>query len=164
MLDEVPRGDARVELVGREEVIIDAVDLARPRGAGRGRHGQLEAGHPLEQSADQRALPDAGGAGDHEDLGAACHRREPARGDARTQRRRMSATSSRRWRSDKPPTVLLGEILHCPRILLTFTRPYLGTASRRSNTLAVSRYVGGASRSSSMGWRPALRSRLSWAR
>jgi hypothetical protein len=24
----------------------------------------------------------------------------------------MSATSSRRWRSDRPPTVLLGEILH----------------------------------------------------
>src|SRR3979409_34421 len=39
--------------------------------------------------------------------------------------------------------VLLGEIRHCVRTLLAFTRPYLGTASSMSNTLAVSTYSGG---------------------
>ena len=59
-----------------------------------------------------------------------------------TQRRRIRSTSSPRCRSESPPIVLLGEIRHCERILLTFTRPYFGTASRRSKTLAVSRYSG----------------------
>src|ERR1700756_2389375 len=60
--------------------------------------------------------------------------------------------------------VLLGAILQCARILLTFTRPYLGTASSMSNTLAVSTYSGGSSSSEWIERRPAFRSRLSWAR
>src|SRR2546421_9617283 len=60
--------------------------------------------------------------------------------------------------------VLLGEIRHCVRMRFTFTRPYFGTASRRSKTLAVCRYSGG-SRSRPWIWvRPALRSRLRLAR
>src|SRR5215216_7877943 len=60
--------------------------------------------------------------------------------------------------------VLLGEMRHCVRIRFTFTRPYLGTARSRSNTLAVASHSGG-SRSSPWIWvRPALRSRLSRAR
>ena len=47
-------------------------------------------------------------------------------------------TSSPRCRSDSPPIVFDGEILHWLRILLVFTRPYLGTASSMSKTLAVS--------------------------
>src|SRR5271165_7211197 len=50
------------------------------------------------------------------------------------------------------------------RILLTFTRPYLGTASSMSNTLAVSTYSGGSSSSEWIERRPAFRSRLSSAR
>src|SRR4051794_31767412 len=50
------------------------------------------------------------------------------------------------------------------RILLTFTRPYLGTASSMSNTLAVSTYSGGCNSSEGIDRRPAFRSRLSWAR
>ena len=53
-----------------------------------------------------------------------------------------SVTSSPRWRSDRPPSVLLGEIRHWERILLTFTRPYFGTASSRSKTFAVSQVIG----------------------
>ena len=45
--------------------------------------------------------------------------------------------SSRRWRSESPPMVLLGEIRHCARILLTLTWPYFGTASSMSETFAV---------------------------
>src|SRR3954447_17450967 len=53
---------------------------------------------------------------------------------------------------------------HCVRMRFTFTRPYLGTARRRSKTLAVCRYSGG-SRSSPWIWvRPAFRSRFSRAR
>src|SRR4051812_18659237 len=60
--------------------------------------------------------------------------------------------------------VLLGEIRHCVRIRLTFTRPYFGTASRRSKTLAVCRYSGGSSSSPWIWVRPALRSLLRLAR
>ena len=54
-------------------------------------------------------------------------------------------------------------ILHCLRIRFVLTRPYLGTASSMSKTLAVNRYSGGASRTSVIVVRPALRSRFSWA-
>src|SRR3954451_19341533 len=60
--------------------------------------------------------------------------------------------------------VLLGEMRQDCRTLLTFTRPYLGTASSMSKTLAVSTYSGGSSRRSWMVTRPPLRSRLSVAR
>src|SRR3954465_12967794 len=73
-------------------------------------------------------------------------------------------TSSVRWRCERPPIVLLGEIRHWTRTLLTFTRPYFGTASSMSKTLAVSTYSGGSSSRSWMLRRPAFRSRLSWAR
>ena len=56
-------------------------------------------------------------------------------------------TSSERWRSERPPIVLLGAIRQWTRILLTFTRPYFGTASSMSKTLAVSTYSGGSSSS-----------------
>ena len=132
VLDELAVGDAAIELVGTEKVIVDAVGLPRPRSARRRRHREAQLGHALEQPANERPLADAGRTGDHEDSG---HRRR----DAVAQRRRSSATSSPRWRSESPPRVLLGEILHWDRILLTLTRPYLGTASSRSNTLAVCR-------------------------
>ena len=79
MLDEVAAGDMGLELLGGQEVVVDAVALAGPRPAGGRRDRQLEAGDALEQPTDQRALPHAGRTGDHEDL---AHRREPARGDA----------------------------------------------------------------------------------
>src|SRR3954454_7263284 len=60
--------------------------------------------------------------------------------------------------------VLLGEIRHCVRMRLTFTRPYFGTARRRSKTFAVSRYSGGSRSSPWICVRPALRSRLRVAR
>src|SRR3954462_11713113 len=60
--------------------------------------------------------------------------------------------------------VLDGETRQTWRTLLTFTRPYLGTASSMSKTLAVSMYSGGSSSSTWMLARPAFRSRLSAAR
>jgi hypothetical protein len=60
--------------------------------------------------------------------------------------------------------VLLGEMRHWTRTLLTFTRPYFGTASSMSKTFAVSTNSGGSSSRSWMLERPALRSRLSCAR
>src|SRR5207237_2583167 len=60
--------------------------------------------------------------------------------------------------------VLLGEIRHCVRIRFTFTRPYFGTARRRSKTLAVCRYSGGSSSNPWIWVRPALRSLLRLAR
>src|SRR5471030_1516587 len=72
--------------------------------------------------------------------------------------------SSERWRSERPPIVLLGAMRQWTRILLTLTRPYLGTASSMSKTLAVSTYSGGSRRSWWIERRPDLRSRLSCAR
>src|SRR6185436_4199344 len=57
-----------------------------------------------------------------------------------------------------------GEIRHVCRTLLTLTRPYFGTASIMSNTLAVSTQSGGCRSTSWIEARPALRSRLSCAR
>ena len=59
-----------------------------------------------------------------------------------------SETNSVRWRSERPPIVFDGEILHWFRIRLVFTRPYLGTARSMSKTLAVITYSGGSSRTS----------------
>ena len=56
--------------------------------------------------------------------------------------------------------VLLGEMRQWVRMRFTFTRPYFGTASSRSKTLAVSRYSGGSSSSPWICARPALRSRF----
>src|SRR6202789_3064337 len=60
--------------------------------------------------------------------------------------------------------VLLGAMRQWARILLTLTRPYLGTASSMSKTLAVSTYSGGSSSSEWIERRQDLRSRFSWAR
>src|SRR3712207_672450 len=78
--------------------------------------------------------------------------------------RRSIETSSVRWRCERPPMVLLGEMRHWTSTLLTFTRPYFGTARSMSNTFAVETYSGGSSSRSWMLTRPALRSRLSCAR
>ena len=73
-------------------------------------------------------------------------------------------TSSARWRCDRPPIVFDGEIRQSCRTLLTFTRPYFGTARSMSKTFAVSTNSGGSSSSEWMLARPALRSRFSAAR
>src|SRR5690242_5362165 len=57
---------------------------------------------------------------------------------------RSCATSSARWRSESPPIVFEGEILHWLRIRLVLTRPYLGTAISMSMTFAVWTYSGGS--------------------
>src|SRR4051794_27670765 len=160
VLDEVPRVHARVELLRGQEVVVDPVLLPRarrPRGRG---DRQLELGHAREEVRDQRALAHAGRPGDDEDAGAVtasgsgpAHLRLQARArpapasrpnapsgirPAVGYRRRSRSTSSVRWRCESPPMVLLGEMRHTLRILFTFTRPYFGTASSMSNTLAVS--------------------------
>jgi hypothetical protein len=47
VLDEVPGLDALLELVVVQKVVVDAVVLARPRAACRGRHREIELGDPL---------------------------------------------------------------------------------------------------------------------
>ena len=74
------------------------------------------------------------------------------------------ATSSVRWRSERPPIVFEGEIRHWLSIRLVFTRPYLGTARSMSKTFAVITYSGGSSRIAWMLARLAFRSFFSLAR
>jgi hypothetical protein len=124
VLEEGPLLDAAVELRVGEKPVVASVDLAAARLAGRGRDRQLEAGEALLERADQGPLADAGGTGDDEDVGA-----------LGVYRRRLE-TSSWRWRSERPPKVLLGEMRHCVSRRFTFTRPYFGTASNSSETLA----------------------------
>ena len=57
---------------------------------------------------------------------------------------RSCATSSARWRSERPPIVFDGEIRHWLRIRFVFTRPYFGTAISMSITFAVCTYSGGS--------------------
>ena len=52
-------------------------------------------------------------------------------------------SSSARWRSDSPPTVLLGLTRHCSMMRADLTRPHLGAAMSTSITLAVNRNSGG---------------------
>src|SRR5436190_13546304 len=73
-------------------------------------------------------------------------------------------TSSARCRCDRPPIVLLGEMRHCARILLTLTWPYFGTESSMSETFALRMYSGGESSRTLMLERPARRSFFSCAR
>ena len=54
VLDEVPASTAAVELVGFEEVVVDAVLLAGPGAPRRRRGRQLELGNELAEGADQR--------------------------------------------------------------------------------------------------------------
>src|SRR5262245_54605033 len=77
---------------------------------------------------------------------------------------RSCATSSARWRSERPPFVFDGEIRHCFRIRLVLTRPYLGTAISMSMTFAVWTYSGGSMSSVWILTLLPLRSRFSWAR
>src|SRR5436309_854004 len=53
VLDEVPRLDAALELLVVEEVVVDAVHLARARRARGGRDGELELGAAAAQGADE---------------------------------------------------------------------------------------------------------------
>jgi hypothetical protein len=68
-LDELAGGDALLELLLGEEVVVDALRLPRPRLARGGRDAQGELGQPLAQQPDERALADPRGAGDDEDPG-----------------------------------------------------------------------------------------------
>ena len=160
MLDELAGVHAARELRVVEEVVVDAVALAGARRARRGRDAQLERGQPLAQRPDQRPLAHPRRAGDDEDL------RHGGGGDLRRRRAylRRSETSSVRWRSERPPIVLLGEMRQVCRTLFALTRPYLGPPAA-GRTPSPWRGSPGASRSSpSMDTRPPLRSRLSCAR
>src|SRR5207302_9281994 len=66
VLDERALGHVAVELIAREEVVVDAIALARARRARGRRHGELESVQALHQPADQRPLADPRGARDHE--------------------------------------------------------------------------------------------------
>ena len=133
VLDELAVGDALLELVGAEEVVVDALRLPGP--------GRRASWPRPTGRAPARARAGRGSASPcpTPDGPVITKTLATGRSGAWAQRRRSSATSSPRWRSERPPRVLLGEIRHWPRILLTFTRPYLGTASSRSKTLAVCR-------------------------
>src|ERR1039458_7860043 len=84
--------------------------------------------------------------------------------NARGGYRSKCPASSVRWRSLRPPNVVLGETRQLCRILVAFTAPCLGRASSMSKTFAVSRNGGGSSSSAPIDTLPALRSRLSCAR
>ena len=67
VLEELAGVEPPVELRLGDEVVVDAVDLARPPRARRRRHRQLELGNVPEQPLDQSPLAGARLAGDDED-------------------------------------------------------------------------------------------------
>ena len=109
------------ELFLAEEVVLAPFGLALATRPCRRRDGQLEVGAALEQSLDERALSGPRRTGDDEEL-----------------QRRRRPTSSARWRSERPPTVLDWLIRHWFRKRAALTRPNFGTAMSMSKTLAVS--------------------------
>jgi hypothetical protein len=109
------------ELLLAEEVVLASFNLALPARPRRGGDRQLEVGAALQQSLDERALSGPGRTGDDEEL-----------------QRRRRPTSSARWRSERPPTVLDWLIRHWFRKRAALTRPNFGTAMSMSKTFAVS--------------------------
>ena len=95
VLDERARLDLAVELLVAEEVVVDAVDLARPRLARRRRDGQLQLGDAREQAADQRPLADAGGPVMTKTRATRGRRRRAIAGAARRARRAAGARARR---------------------------------------------------------------------
>ena len=82
---------------------------------------------------------------------AILHRpRRPERRCRRAASGGAGATSSARWRSERPPIVFDGEIRHWLRIRFALTRPYFGTARIMSKAFADSTYSGGSSSSVSI--------------
>jgi hypothetical protein len=92
------------------------------------------------------------GAPDGADAEPQCSRGPSEIGQDRCRR----SASSVRWRSLRPPKLLLGETSQLCRILVAFTRPYFGRASSMPKTFAVSRYGGGASSSGPIDTLPSL--------
>ena len=68
-LQKIVGGESRVELLGRQEMVMHAVDLAGPRCARRGGDDAFEFRDLGDQAVAQRALAGAGWAGDDEEDG-----------------------------------------------------------------------------------------------
>src|SRR5262249_5317435 len=134
VLEELPRGHPPIELLPAEKVVVDPVPLAGAGVSRRGRYRKLKRRQPRHPAPDQCALSHPGGPCEDDD---ARHPRQlsagrggnrgPLEGHCFGRRQWWSSEiSSLRCRSESPPIVLEGEIRQWARILLTFTRPYLG--------------------------------------
>jgi hypothetical protein len=121
VLEELVSFGPLEELLLAEKVVLAAFSLRLPARPRRGRDRQLEVGAALQQSLDERAFSGPGRTGDDEEL-----------------QRRRRPTSSARWRSERPPTVLDWLIRHWFRKRAALTRPNFGTAMSMSKTFAVS--------------------------
>ena len=69
--EEIPPIPPTIELGLGEEVVVDPVPFAGPRGAGRGRDARNELWQTGEESAQDRRLTDPGGARDDDDIARA---------------------------------------------------------------------------------------------
>jgi hypothetical protein len=74
VLEEGPLGDAPLELLGRQEVVLDAVALAGPPPSRRRGDGDLEIRKAGKDALDERALPRTRWSRDDDDAGARRYR------------------------------------------------------------------------------------------
>jgi hypothetical protein len=74
VLEEVAPGDATLELVAVEEVVLDPVGLTGAPAAGGGRYRDLEPLETGKDALDQRALPRARRSRDDDDAGTRRYR------------------------------------------------------------------------------------------
>jgi hypothetical protein len=74
VLEEVAPGDASLELVAVEEVVLDPVDLTGAPAPGGGRYRDLEPLETGKDALDQRALPRARRSRDDDDAGTRRYR------------------------------------------------------------------------------------------
>jgi len=70
VLEEGPLGDAPLELVGRQEVVVDAVELAGAPASRRRGDGDLEVRKAGKDALDERPLPRARWSRDDDDARA----------------------------------------------------------------------------------------------
>ena len=61
--EQLPVVDQTLELLGRDERVVHAVDLTGPRRTCRDRHAEMQVGNPVAQTAHHCGLPDSGRAG-----------------------------------------------------------------------------------------------------
>src|SRR6478609_237193 len=144
-LEQLAPGDHAVELLGRHEVVVQAVDLARPRGPGRGRHGEPDLRVPRPEVGGHGALADGGRSGEDGQPGArrrhtvwcswSCAALGP--GSVGPTGHPNRSTSAFTWCGPRPRTRRVSEIPISEMIWRALTLPTPGRDSSRASTLSL---------------------------
>src|SRR5690606_5639972 len=130
--EHLPVLDQRVEVLGGDEAVVHAIDLAGARGAGGRGDGQPDLGVPLADRRGDGPLPHRGGAGQDRHRGRRLHGAGPG-GRCRGHSEKW-LTSFSAWWEPRPRILRDGEMPISSMIWAALTLPTPGRASRRAET------------------------------